>query len=376
MHFLFDGRVIQDHFPGIGRYAYNLLRAMREHLRPDESLRVIAPAAPGNTRHDLTRLAHPRLTLIAADARVFSPATALGRLPGRDAAVAHFPYYVRPYVWPAPSVTTIYDLIPLLHPETLGSARARLTVRGLLALAVRASTAILTISRWASDDLLRFFPSAAGKVTVTPLAHDPALRPAPEADIARARATYGLPPRFALYLASNKPHKNLVRLVEAWALVVAEQGAPDHVPDLVIAGHQDPRFTDAPDRAAALGIGRRVRFIGAVPDADLPALYTACTLFVYPSLYEGFGLTPLEAMACGAPVACSNAASLAEVTGEAALQFDPASPRAIADACARALGDPALLRDLAARSLRRAAAFSWDAAASATIAVYRSVARP
>ena len=144
-------------------------------------------------------------------------------------------------------------------------------------------------------------------------------------------------------------------------------------PLLVIAGHQDPRYNEAQARARALGLAEDVRFIGDTPDSDLPALYSACDLFVFPSLYEGFGLPPLEAMACGAPVACSNTSSLPEVVGDAALLFNPLDTGEIATACARVLKDAALNAELRARSLRQASRFTWDQCARATLDVYRSM---
>ena len=141
----------------------------------------------------------------------------------------------------------------------------------------------------------------------------------------------------------------------------------------MIAGHQDPRYPQAQERVRALGIADWVRFIGEVSNADMPALYSACTLFVFPSLYEGFGLTPLEAIACGAPVACSNTSSLPEVAGDAALLFDPTRPEEIATTCARILNDPALQTALRARSLAQAARFTWAETARRTLEVYRRV---
>ncbi|MCS6773467.1 MAG: glycosyltransferase family 4 protein, partial [Thermoflexales bacterium] len=178
---------------------------------------------------------------------------------------------------------------------------------------------------------------------------------------------------FALYLASNKPHKNLPRLVEAWRIVVATLG--DRAPRLVIAGHYDPRYPEAQQLVSALGLEHKVVFVGLVSDAEATALYSTCALFVFPSLYEGFGLTPLEAMACGAPVACSNTSSLPEVVGDAAVLFDPHRADDIAAACLRMLTDETLQANLRQASLRQAARFSWREAAARTLEVYRAIAR-
>ena len=208
------------------------------------------------------------------------------------------------------------------------------------------------LSHSAETDLPCYFPASRQKIVVIPAAPDHIFTPQSSQRVAATRAKYSLPDSFTLCLASNKPHKNIVRLVEAWKLVVQDWGLAVHgphmpsssstkervdqstaldspsqvgikTPYLVIAGHQDPRYPEARRRAAELDLGPVVRFLGDVPNEDLPALYTACDLFVFPSLYEGFGLPPLEAMACGAPVACSNASSLPEVIGNAAIQVDP-----------------------------------------------------
>jgi alpha-1,3-rhamnosyl/mannosyltransferase len=372
--YLFDARVVQDHFPGIGRYAYNLLAALPACLREGEELLVLHDPAARNTRYDLASLDGPRLRRVAYRAPIFSPGNILRapRLPPRlpPVAAAHYPYYVRPCLARAPSVTTLYDAISFVYPQLVPSAQARLSIRVLTGLAVRASRHILTISESAARDIARFYPAARSKITVTPLAAEPAFAPQPADRQAAARARHGLPEHFTLYLASNKPHKNLARLVEAWGLLPNLQS-----PVLVIAGHQDPRFPQAQERARDLGIAGQVRFIGEVDNADMPALYSACDLFVFPSLHEGFGLTPLEAMACGAPVACSNTSSLPEVAGDAALLFDPTDTAQIAAACARVLGDAALRADLRQRGLRQAARFSWRSTAEATLAVYRDLSR-
>lgn len=372
MNVFFDGRVIQDHFPGIGRYAWNLLKALPGQLGPDDRVTILHDPSAKNTRYDVAALAppgDPRMALAETRAPIFGPSNAL-RNPAPRGAVSHFPYYVRPYFGPRPTVTTLYDAISFLYPALVPSARARFLIRALTELAVRRADAFLAISQATADDMARLFPPLRGKITVTPLAADAVFTPAAAtAGAAAARARYGLPERFALYLASNKPHKNLVRLVEAWKRV-SEGG--DDTP-LVIAGHQDPRFPDAPARATALGIGGRVRFIGDVPQEAMAGLYGACALFVYPSLYEGFGLTPLEALACGSPVACANTSSLPEVAGDAALLFDPNDPGAIAEACLRVLGDPSLAARFRAAGPARAAAFTWEACARETVNVYRKV---
>jgi alpha-1,3-rhamnosyl/mannosyltransferase len=192
--------------------------------------------------------------------------------------------------------------------------------------------------------------------------------------VAAVRARYDLPERYLLYLGSNKPHKNLERLVEAWALLQPQPAA------LVIAGSWDSRYPEARQRAAALsrspaplaGLERQLLWLGPVPEADLPALYSGALLFVFPSLYEGFGLPVLEAMACGTPVACSNTSSLPEVAGDAALLANPLDTQELARAMRTALEDESLRQEMSEKGLKRAQGFSWLRTAQRTLETYRT----
>lgn len=388
MNVVFDARVIQDHFPGIGRYAFNLLAELPGALEAGDALTVLHDPTTANTRFDLAALRarhDARVSWWEYRCAIFNLHNVLHAPVASKAqdTVVHYPYYVRPHATRPPSVTTLFDAIPFLFPEYTPSPHARLSIHLLHRIAISASRRIITISQSAAHELTHFFPAIASRLTVVPLAADPAFTPQAESHIARIRARFDLPPRFALYLGSNKPHKNLERLIEAWRVISnwrLEIGDWDESPisnlqspiPLIIAGHQDARYPEAQTRAQALGITPWVRFIGSVSDAQAAALYSACDLFVYPSLHEGFGLTVLEAMACGAPVTCSNRSSLPEVAGDAALLFDPEQPRAIAEACLRVLCDDALRARLRMRSLERAAKFSWRQTARQTVDVYRN----
>jgi alpha-1,3-rhamnosyl/mannosyltransferase len=181
----------------------------------------------------------------------------------------------------------------------------------------------------------------------------------------------------------NKPHKNIVRLVEAWKVVT---GSPDlrglrdlgglegSAPQLVLAGREDPRYPEARQAVQRLGLADSVRFLGDVAENDMPALYSGALLFVFPSLYEGFGLPPLEAMACGAPVVCSTTPALLEIAGDAAMTVDPLDSQDMAQAMIRVLGDSALREQMRRRSLAQAARFSWRRTAIETLAEYHRLA--
>ena len=180
------------------------------------------------------------------------------------------------------------------------------------------------------------------------------------------RAHYSLPDDFLLYVGTIEPRKNLTRLLHAWEPLYRAGEAPP----LVIVGRRGWLSDDFYAALEASPARDAVIFTGYVADADLPALYAAATAFVFPSLYEGFGLPPLEALAVGTPVICSNTSSLPEVVGDAALTFDPTAEEEIAAALQHITGDAELRADLRERGLRRAAQFSWERAAREPLAVY------
>jgi glycosyltransferase involved in cell wall biosynthesis len=377
MRIVIDARYVNDHFPGIGRYLYNLLRALPELESPHTFVVLFHPDLP-NTRFDMAALAYHRaLRLIPMRARPFGAAeqwVVPRLLRTSHAELYHAPYYVRPYFGiPCPSVVTLYDAIPHLFPAE-SSWRARLLFDTLTRLAIRASDRVVAISASARDDLAAAYHVAPERIAITPLAADAHFHAQPPDTVAALRVKYELPERYVLSLCSNKPHKNLVNLVGAWAQVVEAEGLADkEKPVLVIAGHWDPRYPEARAAARQLRVERSVRFLPDVAEADLPALYTGAEAFVFPSLYEGFGLPALEAMACGTPVLCCATSSLPEVVGDAALRVAPTAG-ALAVGLAQLLDNAELRAKLREAGLRQAARFSWRKTAQATLAVYEQVA--
>jgi alpha-1,3-rhamnosyl/mannosyltransferase len=286
-----------------------------------------------------------------------------------SASLYHSAYYLMPYRVPVPAFLTVYDLIPLLFPSH-STTRARLLFRWTTATALHAVDQSVAISSATREDFARHFAIPSERMVTVPLAADPVFRPQPAEKVVAFRTRYGLPDDFLLYLGSNKPHKNLLSLVEAYART-AEGG---ETLLLVIAGAWDPRYPEPRERADMLGLAERVIWLGRIPDVDLPALYSSAMAFVFPSLYEGFGLPPLEAMACGTPVACSDSSSLPEVTGDAALLFEPTDVESITRALNRISHDDMLRAQLSARGLNQAARFSWERTARETLELYRKVA--
>jgi len=361
----FDARTAQDHFTGIGRYAVNLARTLGPCLLPSEKLVVLRDSG-SPSRLDLSPVAGDRVRIMDFPVSPFSLRqqwTLPRLLRGLGPSVYHSPYYLMPFLPGVPTVVTIHDLVPLRYPQYF-TPLGRLLFSATIRLAVRAARAIIADSEATALDIKQFL--AVEPMFVIPLAA--AFSPQSVENVAAARARCRLPERYVLYVGSNKPHKNLVRLVAAWARLQPQ------ALQLVIAGPWDRRYREARLHAEKLGLGDAVRFLGAVEEADLPALYSGATLFVFPSEYEGFGLPVLEAMACGVPVACAAVGNLPELAGQAALLFDPWSVDAIAQAIRELLNDPDRRAELTRLGLERAAQFTWEETARRTVSVYRQVA--
>lgn len=377
--FILDARTAVPHFPGIGRYVSNLASTLKPLLATHESLTILeSPTSSGPVDSSASTLQWGRATK-QPGTTVTAPVTPfdirqqwliplmLKRLRAGGTALYHSPYYVMPYHPGLPTLLTFYDVIPLKFPQSVPT-RARLFFRLAASLALRAADHVAAISDAARTDLVSSLSVPASKVSVTPLAAGSEYRPQPASEVGRVRQKYHLPEKFLLYVGINKPHKNLPALIDAYAQISSR-----HAPCLVIAGAWDHRYPQARERAARHQLEDAVHFLGPVDERDLPALYSAATLFVFPSLYEGFGLPVLEAMACGTPVACSNTASLAEVSNEAALLFDPHSVTAIRDAMVELIEDHSQRARLSEQGLTRARRYSWHATAAATLHCYRQL---
>jgi len=367
-----DGRFIQDHFPGIARYTYHLARSLA--TVSDGSLDLLVDPSTVNRRYDMAALASlTSLRLRPVAAPVFRPTgmlqvmLALNRL---QPDVYHSPYYLVPPWTAGGLVTTVFDVISNHFGTFLPSRSARLVYNLATFWALRRSRRVIVPSANTGHDLATLHRASSSKLTTIPLGVDAGFAPASGAAQSEVRERYCLPSRFVLYLGINKPHKNLPRLVEAFA----RADLPDDV-FLVLAGREDRRYPTGRTLANAAGVSERAVCLGDIVEADLPALYSAATLFAFPSLYEGFGLPPLEAMACGTPVICSRASSLPEVIGEAGLTFDPLDVGDIARSLEFAFADDALRRRLGDAGLARVGRFTWEAAALATWKVYQEVAR-
>ncbi len=281
------------------------------------------------------------------------------------ADLLHVPVNVGPLARPCPLVVTVHDLSFALYPETFRPLQ-RLYQAVLARWTARHADRVIAVSESTRADLARLFGVAAERVTVVPNGVDAAYRPLPAEVVEAFRREKGLPERFLLCVGTMEPRKNLPRLLEALARV-------PEAPPLVVCGGKGWYYDTIYAAIERLGLASRVRLAGFIPQAELPLWYNAATWFVYPSLYEGFGLPALEALACGTPAIVSRTSSLPEVVGDAALLIDPLDVQALAATLARALQDAELAAGLRAAGPRRAAEFSWSRTAERTAAVYRAV---
>ena len=292
--------------------------------------------------------------------------------------VFHSPDFTLPPVWRARAVLTVHDLSFLRVPECFTGALRRYLER-VVPRSVRRADHVIADSHSTKRDLVELLGTPAGKVTVIHSGVEPRFRPIIDrAALGPVRQRYDLPERFIISVGTLQPRKNFATLVEAFARLKSETGnwkPGARSLKLVIAGGRGWLYEEIFARVEALGLQGDVLFPGFVADEDLPALYNLAEAFVLPSLYEGFGLPPLEAMACGTPVVTSNVSSLPEVVGDAGLMVEPADVESLAVAIERVLEDGGLRREMVQRGLARAKEFTWERAARRLLGIYTRMGR-
>ena len=347
---------------GSGQYTSHLLEALAKVEPANEYLLFgPAPAPPtSNTQYPISNLAKLWFEQMA-----FPLAC---RRAGID--LAHVPYFASPFFPTAPIVVTVHDLIPLILPAYRGSLLVRLYTR-LVAAAARKAEAVITVSQASARDLVRHLRIPPERVHVTYEAAGEAFQPVEnEAQLAAVGQKYALPKRYLLYLGGFDQRKNVSTVLRGFTLLVNKQQT-----QLVIAGklpeRDTPLFPDPRLLVRELGLEERVIFTGWVSEEDKSGLLSGAMVFLFPSLYEGFGLPALEAMACGTPVIASNRSSLPEVVGEGGILVEPTDVESLAEAMEALLTDDALRAELRQQALVQAAKFSWEKTALGTLAVYR-----
>lgn len=364
-------RIATNARTGTEHYTYELLAALaRRDRRTCYTLycnQALAALPPLGRNFTLRRIPFPRLWTHAR----LSFDVAL-----RPPDALFIPAHVLPLGAPLRrrlrTIVTIHDLGYLRFPGAHTPAQ-RLYLRLSTLWSARAASRLIAVSAATRDDLARLAGVPIEKIAVVHHGLSSRFRPvAEEALIAAAQARYGISDPYFLYVGTVQPRKNLPRLIEAFAAQWGPQRrrqTQQFAPQLVIAGKRGWLTEAIERRAVELDVADRVHFTGYVADEDLPALFSGALAFVFPSLYEGFGMPVIEAMACGAPVLTATTSSLPEVAGDAALLVNPQDAMAIAAGLARLAEDATLRAELRSRGLARAASFSWDRCAAETLDV-------
>jgi glycosyltransferase involved in cell wall biosynthesis len=353
---------------GAGNYIFNLVKALADI---DRENRYFVFAKPENIAE--WNITQPNFHFVPIDLSI-RPLRLLWEqcvLPwlvrSRGITVFHSPHYTMPVLLPCRSVVTIHDVSFILFPRLHGRVK-RWFFTGMLHLVSKRAHRVIAVSESTRADILRRLHTDAAKVSVVLEAADKRFISCPDsAEVRRVCATFRIDAgRYLLFVGILEPRKNIPLLLNAYRLLVDQGvGLP-----LVIAGKKGWMFKTIFSVVKNLGLQQHVIFTGYVDKRDLPCLYNGARLFVYPSLYEGFGLPVLEAMACGTPVVTSNVSSMPQITGDAALLVSPADALGLAAAMRRLTSDDALHAELRQRGLKRAAEFSWENAARQTLEIY------
>jgi glycosyltransferase involved in cell wall biosynthesis len=362
-----DARKLHDF--GIGTYIRNLLRQLAKLDRQTEFVVLCRP----DDREALSSLG-TNFRAVPETAGNYSISEQI-RIPlalrREGVTLFHAPHYVLPPLVRCRSVVTIHDCIHLMFPQYLPNRLALGYARTSIAMAARRATRVLTVSESSKRDILRFVDIDPGKIDVIYNAYDERFGIEPrEEDVVRVRERYQLHDEFVLYAGNVKPHKNLERLIQAFDLV--RRRGLDRL-KLVLIGDEISKYAALRRAVHQHQLHKYVRFLGYLPEETLAVMYRLAGVFVFPSLYEGFGLPPLEAMASGTPVVTSNVSSLPEVAGDAAMLVDPYDPAAIAEAIYQVLNDERLRKDLRHRGLARAHQFSWEQSVRRVRKIYGEV---
>lgn len=362
-----DARLVYYHQAGISRYCLQLMRALAEIDKEDQfyvfqsrrDRRKLVDQSNFQARPLWTPSHHAlEQWLLSLELR-FTPLDVL-----------HSPDFIPPFRRHCRSIITIHDLVFLLYPQFLTKGSAR--YYGQIDQAVRRTDHIIAVSESTRRDIVRLLGVPEQMITVIHEAPRRFFHRLPDIDLKpRLNKRFGLERDFILFVGTVEPRKNIPTLLSAFQQLL-DHYHPDV--DLALAGAPGWLTDEVYSLVNRLKLSDRVHFLGRVSDEELVWLYNATQMLVFPSFYEGFGLPPLEAMACGAPVVASNTSSLPEVVGDAGLLIDPTNPNELTVAMWRLLSDSTLRQEMVAKGFRRAACFSWERAARETLELYRRVA--
>ncbi len=367
MHIGIDARLVFYHKAGIGQYILRLTQALAQIDHSNEYYLF-------SSRKDRTRIvAEPnfkRLKLWTPSHHRFERHAMSIELLPYDLDVLHSPDFIPPAAARCPTVITVHDLAFLLYPRFLTRDSAR--YYGQVDVAARGADHIIAVSESTKRDTVRLLGVPEEKISVIYEAAHPLFRPIDDPEmLAKVRERYELPDKFVLFVGTVEPRKNIPSLLRAFRLLRDNYRSDA---SLVLIGNRGWLWEEVDRAIEDLNLAGCIRWLGGIPNEDLVYLYNAARVLVLPSFYEGFGLTLLEAMACGIPVIVSNVSSLPEVVGDAGWLVDPKDTEAWTVAMQRVLTDDDLYREMRSKGLRRARTFSWERAAKETLEVYQQVA--
>ncbi len=346
---------------GIGRYIRNLLRG----LANSEDISTVHVWAKPDSR--ILKEETDHLEPHVERARLYGlwEQVALSRKVRRvPVDLFHAPHYIVPVSMKIPLIVTIHDIIHIVFPKSLPHKQFAILQ---MKYAISHARVIITPSSFTERELRRYFPEAAGKTISIPHGLEPSFFEAPSGEDERIKKTLGLPERYLFYVGNHKPHKNLGQLLEICRDIFHE------IPDLYlcVTGESSDEGGRLFEAVTRLGLGDRVRFLGTLGNEALRSCYRNASCFVFPSLYEGFGFPPLEAMACGTPVVAFNVASLPEVVGEGGILVPPGDKKGFHDAVLTLLKGEEARKAWIERGRVQAGKFRWKDAVAAHIAAYR-----
>lgn len=358
-----DGIPLASTKTGVGHYTLELSRALAR-INPEDQFELISPVPFVSTSEQNP----PNLRHVEAARRRFWWIVGLPLYIRRHSlSLFHGTNYDVPLWNECPTILTIHDLSLLLHPETHESHLVR-RARYRLPLMARFATKIITATEFVKKEVAAHLKVHPDKIAVTPYAPRHNFRPLPPDDTEQTRARLGVEDVFILFVGTIEPRKNLITLLRAFADLIRNT---ELRPQLVIAGQKGWLMDEALGYINSEDIRERIKLTGYVTDRDLRALYSSCAVCVYPSLYEGFGLPPLEAMACGAPVIASDVPSLYEATGKAALLVPPTDVQKLAQGLVEMLRNEEKRAYFSRAGLEWASQFTWERTARMTMEVYR-----
>ena len=371
MRIVIDAQPLLEPLAGIGRYTDSLLRTLAEidhenhyYLYYGASFRQSRATLPHfdnlNFHPKLLRFPGKLFRLLTEKLRVIPVGSFLGNYDIYHGLNYHVPRLA------FSSIVNIYDLSFMLFPECFTKKRLS-DIRYKVGSSIKRAEWIITGSESTKADIVNYLKVSDEKIKVIPFGFGKHFKPLSEEMLIPFREKYHLPGRFILFVGTIEPRKNILNLLRAFHRL--------NIPDifLVIAGGRGWLFEEIFMEVERLGLPEKVIFPGYIPETDLPLLYNSACVFVYPSLYEGFGFPPLEAMACGVPVITSNTSSLPEIVGDAGMLVNPQNPEEIADAIKSVLESDSKKRDMAGKGIERAKTFSWERCARETLKLYKQI---